>query len=84
MTDFENALQLEVKKLELQNAKMKKLATTEGFFKVYFETCKDSKTNQEAFNIVNEQYYSLFGKYRYADYSSFKNITTYYHKKSKK
>ena len=84
MTHLEKAIQIENKKLEEQIAQIKKLVSIDGFFKIYFEKCKFSKTNKEAFNEVNELYFNYFGKYRYADYQAFKNITNYYHKKLKK
>ena len=84
MTQLEKAFQIEINQLEAKIELMKQLSTTTGFFKMYFLECKDARTNQEAFNKVNELYYNLFNKYRYADYASFKNITNYYHKKAKK
>lgn len=84
MSPLEIANQIEIKKLRVQNEKMKKLATREGFFAAYFLECKNQKTNKEAFDSINDQYHELFGQYRYADYSSFKNISNYYHKKENK
>lgn len=83
MTPLENANAIEIAKLKQQNEKMKKLASRTGFFQMYFLECKNHNTNKEAFDFVNEEYFELFGQYRYADYSSFKNISNYYHKKSK-
>jgi hypothetical protein len=84
MTQLEIALKIENDKLESQLIQMKQLVSVDGFFKIYFQECKNAKTNQEAFNTVNDLYFNLFGRYRYIDYASFKNVTNYYHKKNKK
>lgn len=81
MSPLEIANQIEIEKLRIQNEKMKKLATREGFFKEYFLECKNQKNNKEAFDKINEEYYNLFGQYRYADYHTFKRVIIYYQKK---
>jgi hypothetical protein len=55
---------------------MRKLATKQGFFKYYFEQLKYQdkyKSNKEAFEAVNDLYFSLFGQYRYSSWQSFAN-----------
>ena len=64
--------------LELQNSQMLELATRKGFFNVYYDNCKKFKTKQEAFNVVNKKYFSLFGVLRYTDFNRFKKINSYY------
>lgn len=81
MSPLEIANQIEIEKLKVQNEKMKKLATRDGFFKEYFLKCKSCKTNKEAFDIINEEYYNLFGQYRYSDHDSFKKAVNYQFKK---
>ena len=83
MSPLEIANQIEIEKLRIQTEKMKKLATREGFFKEYFLECKNQKTNKEAFDKINEEYYNLFGQYRYADHDSFKKAVSYQFKKQK-
>ena len=80
----ENALRIYIEKLEKQNALMLQFSTTSGFYEMYFNELKTAKSNVEAFNIVNERYFELFNKYRYADWNSFKVVTNYYHKKINK
>lgn len=79
----ENALRIQIAKLEKENAEMRQLSTTKGFYDEYFKKLKNAKTNTEAFNEINERYHFLFGRYRYSDFSSFKVMTNYYNKKSK-
>lgn len=77
----ENALRIRIQKLEKENAQMREISTRKGFYNQYFNELSIAKTNKEAFDIVNERYYTLFGKYRYSDYASFKRMTHYYHNK---
>lgn len=77
----QNALRIYITKLELENIEMRKISTRKGFYNEYFNELKNAKTNKEAFNTVNERFYSLFGKYRYSDYATFKRMTNYYHNK---
>ena len=83
MSPLEIANQIEIEKLKVQNEKMKKLATRDGFFAAYFLECKNQKTNKEAFEKINDQYKDLFGQYRYADHDSFKKAVSYQFKKQK-
>jgi hypothetical protein len=85
MSPQEKAFQIENEKLKLQNEKMRRLATRQGFFIEYFRECKNQKTNKEAFEVINQEYHSLFGQWRYSDHDSFKKAISYQHsKKSKK
>jgi len=77
----ENALRIEIQKLEKENAEMRKLSTRKGFYEAYFKKLVTAKSNTEAFNDVNEEYHKLFGHYRYSDWNSFKVMTNYYNKK---
>lgn len=77
----ENALRIRIEKLEKENAIIRKLSTVKGFYDEYFIKLRTAKSNTEAFNQVNEEYYSLFGHYRYSDWNSFKVMTNYYKNK---
>jgi len=79
----ENALRIYIAKLEKQNALMLQLSTTSGFYERYFQELKTAKSNIEAFNTVNELYHTVFNKYRYSDWNSFKKMTNYYNNKRK-
>jgi hypothetical protein len=79
----ENALRIYIAKLEAENEIMRQLSTVSGFYQMYFEKLKTTN-NLTAFNEVNEIYYSLFNRYRYSDYNSFKKMTNYYHNQNKK
>lgn len=80
MNLLEKANQIAIAKLQKENQLMKQLSSRQGFFKYYYGECKHHETNKAAFDAVNEQYYELFGAYRFSDYASFKSITTYYNK----
>jgi hypothetical protein len=60
---------------------MRKFSTTKGFYDEYFIKLRTAKSNTEAFNQVNEDYYGLFGHYRYSDWNTFKRMTNYYNNK---
>jgi hypothetical protein len=66
-------------KTRKENAIMRKFSTTKGFYDEYF--IKLRTANTEAFNQVNEDYYGLFGHYRYSDWNTFKRMTNYNNKK---
>jgi hypothetical protein len=76
----ENALRSE-SKTRKENAIMRKFSTTKGFYDEYFIKLRTAKSNTEAFNQVNEDYYGLFGHYRYSDWNTFKRMTNYYNNK---
>jgi hypothetical protein len=80
-TNEENALRIQVEKLQKQNLEMRKLSTIKGFYEEYFKALKTVKFNYEAFDLINEKYFHLFGQYRYSDFKSFKVMTNYYNKK---
>lgn len=50
---------------------LKAAATTEGFFKIYFEDLKKYRTQVECFNALNERYFELVGEYKFSEYRSF-------------
>jgi hypothetical protein len=43
-----------------------------AFMMSIFIKLRTAKSNTEAFNQVNEDYYGLFGHYRYSDWNTFK------------
>lgn len=67
-----NVLRIEIERLEAKISKMKQLSTTADFFKYYFSKLKEYESNIACFDAVNEEYYNLFGKNRYSDYSTFR------------
>lgn len=81
MTPLENALRIEIEKLKEQTELMRQLSTVTGFIFYYFTKCKEHKTNNEAFNHVNDLYFDLFGEFRYSDFHSFKRVIIYHNKK---
>ena len=42
-----------------------------GYFLRYFEFLKSTKTNKEAFYKTNDEYFMLFGEYKYGCLKSF-------------
>jgi hypothetical protein len=81
MNPLENAHRIEIEKLIQKNEKMRQMSSREGFFKQYYSNCQKFETNKEAFDHTNEMYFDLFGRHRFADYVSFKNMISYYNKK---
>lgn len=76
-------LQRKVSELQQENELMRQLGTTNGFFQAYFNMLKLARTNEEAFQSVNEQYFVFFGEYRYADHISFKSAMRYLRKNNR-
>lgn len=64
----------EIQKLEKKIDRMLKLSSAEKFRLEYFESLKYYKSNKQCFDALNEEYYELFGQYRYSDFSTFKVI----------
>lgn len=65
-------LKKEIKILESENERMKKLSTRKGFYKYFFSKLPSYRSLEESFNVVNEEYHSLFGQYRYPSFEYFK------------
>jgi hypothetical protein len=70
----EKTVKIYIAKLEKENELMKKLSTSKGFYEYYFEFLKVSKTKVQAFNNVNKLYLNFFGRKRYDDFSTFKQL----------
>lgn len=79
----ENELRIYIEKIERENKLMRKFASVKGFYDEYYAEVSKVSSNKEAFDNVNELYYSVYGKYRYSDYNSFKRISNYYNNKTK-
>jgi hypothetical protein len=73
--------QVELEKLQKKVDRMRQLVPTLGFFKCYFVLLKHCKTDTEAFNLLNDEYFELFGVYRYSDWDAFRNSMKYHNKK---
>lgn len=73
--------QVELEKLQIKVERMRQLVPIAGFFKCYFALLKESKTDVEAFNKLNDEYFELFGMYRYSDWDAFRNSMKYHNKK---
>lgn len=76
-----NVLRIQIEKLEAKVEKMKQLSNTSDFLKYYYSKLKDFDSNIACFNAVNEEYFNLFGKNRYSDYSTFRNAMHRFNKK---
>lgn len=77
------ALQHERDKLQKENERMRKLYTFQGFYTEFFNYLKNCKTHEEAFDLLNEEYFQLFGFYKYKDHQSFKSACKYHLKLNK-
>ena len=75
------AAQVELEKLTKQVERMRQLVPVLGFFKCYFSLLKVCKTDVEAFNKINDEYFELFGVYRYSDWDAFRNAKKYHDNK---
>lgn len=75
------ALEVELEKLQKKVERMRKLSTFNGFYNEFFKTLKECKTREEAFEKLNDEFYELFGIFKYKDYQSFKQIVRYHLKK---
>lgn len=75
------ALEEEIRRLEAKVLRMREISSFKGFYNRFFCHLKESKTNDEAFEKTNNEYYELFGVFRYSDYQSFKQIVRYHLKK---
>lgn len=54
------------------------LATLSGFMKAYFDYLPKTRTYNEAFDTLNEEYFEHFGEYRYSSWKSFHRSLTHY------
>lgn len=45
----------------------------DGFFQRYFKFLPNETTAAKAFNRANDEYYELFGEYKYSSITSFRN-----------
>jgi len=79
----ENALRIYIEKIEKENELLRKFSTVKGFYDEYFAELPKVNSNKEAFDNVNEVYFSLYGKYKYSDFNSFKRVSNYYNNKPK-
>jgi hypothetical protein len=75
-----NAAEENAQNRKLEKETHRKFSTTKGFYDEYFLKLRTAKSNTEAFK-VNEDYYGLFGHYRYSDWNTFKRMTNYNNKK---
>jgi hypothetical protein len=73
MTQLELAQKHEIEKLQEKLELMKKLGTSNGFYKYYFAQLKHHNFNYECFAKVNDLYFTLFGVERYTSWDSFRN-----------
>lgn len=48
--------------------------TTGGFIKRYMANLKVSKTNEDAYNLTEEEFYKEFGINKYSSYDSFRVV----------
>jgi len=69
-----------IPKLEPQFAM---LLETEGFITAFWEISGDYRTQEDAYDVIEQRYISVFGKRRYSDFNSFR-VTMYRHLKKKK
>lgn len=81
MTQQEIMLSKKVQEQQQEMELMRQLASVSGFIQAYWNMLKESRTNVEAFNSVNDQYFGLFGDYKYNDWNSFRRALNYHKQK---
>ena len=74
MDQLQKINEKKILKLTQQLARMKLLATKKGFVQEYYKSCKTAKTNNDAFEAINNEYFDLFGEFRYRNFESFRKI----------
>ena len=62
-----------IEQLKNENLIMKRLSTTTGFYKEYFESLKNHTSKENAFNFVNSTYEKYFQTKKYNSFEEFKN-----------
>lgn len=75
--------QEQIRELVEENEFLKAAATTNGFFRLYFDSLPKHRTQVECFNALNDKYLELTGHYKFSDYHSFANIVRYHNKKKR-
>ncbi len=56
----------------------RKNGINKAYFLRYFEKLKKSRTTIEAFHQVNDEFFDLFGEYKYSSIRSFRNSLKIY------
>lgn len=75
--------QVELEKLQKKVERMQELVPINGFYKAYFKMLNESESNTAAFNKLNDEYFELFGVYRYSSWDVFRNAMKSHNKKKK-
>lgn len=57
------------------------LLDKDGFIGAYYEGIRAGQSCIDAFNAVNDEYYTFFNKFKYADYKNFAKVRDYEQKK---
>jgi hypothetical protein len=70
--NWQAAKQVEIEKLTKKVERMRQIGTTAGFYKAYYDLLPKTKTYVDAFNQLNDEYFELFGVYRYSSYNTFR------------
>ena len=56
----------------------RKNGLNKGFYDRYFSLLKTARTTVEAFNAANDEYFELFGEYKYSSIYSFRKTLKRY------
>jgi hypothetical protein len=82
MTPIEqNAMRIELSRLQKENELMRQLVSTEGFFDYFFKKIPEYSSRELCFEAINELYFELFGRYKYANYTVFRQTIARNYKK---
>lgn len=79
-TNLELAQQAQLEKLQAEVDLMRLIGTREGFYQYYFKQINKYKSREEAFEAINEMYFTLFQEYRYTNYNSFRRAINHHTK----
>jgi len=59
---------------EMINSRALQLLDKKGFIDAYYDGIRSGMSCINAFNEINDEYHSFFGKFKYSDYDSFRKV----------
>lgn len=61
-----------IERLQERQQRIKLLGSKNGFLEAFYRKLSTANTRNDAFNAVNEEYFEIFGEYRFTNYNSFR------------
>ena len=69
---------------EERNKLLVSISKPKNFFKTYFNNLKNSRTNIECFNKLNDMHFEIYASYMYSSFDSFSRVYGRYVKRKTK